>query len=651
MSSIDIAVPAQEPTPEELLARRKSILSTEVFKSLNRSPKKILVPGGALRAMKSLAKTLAESGIEATAEEVQAYLATGALADANIGIGWDGEKYLLVAPGEEMPAPKVEVAQEPAPPTPKEEVVSVEPEDAPVVEKVAKKENPFPEWGTLREMKTESKLAILKSMYDYLRLGASEKGKDDDKWYLNPEVERTFPTEDREQLDLHPELVGYDGKAGTFGGFLVSLKLAAKYDTSEADGSFKNHIKLLPTFRSKSISFDTALEIVSKRLTNKQRELLAYVLGAEKNDDVSSGGPEKEYADFPERDDAKSIKLRRMDRAAQTIADATARLKRGVDKRSPVTDVRRAAVKDARITRDGKDGEVANSRGSAEGDEWLKGREAEVRAADGKEGELSFAEEVRLAKLRHAFIYDKYQALIDNQNISLDAKVRLLTTAATESVETAMRLERLRSRTEREPKSKGLLNELDRGILAIQLEALQGLMLEIDKALKNQRIGSGVREELTRARANVNGVLKQYGVKEEIPDAPVAITDNARRLASSLTMALTHESEAAALSELPERRFEIASSQALDGLASLERRELPIDGMVGLSAQVLANLKAMFDAVVQMKKNGQKVAVERRVFTPIQLAIKQSVIPDDYQSFRTVVEEFSKAVSTLQKAV
>ncbi len=314
MSAIDqpSAPYSNEFTPEELLRRQKSILSTEVFKLLNHSPKKALTPEGAPRAMKTFAKTLAKAGIVITDEEVKNYLITGVLADADIGIGWDGEKYLLVAPGEEMPAPKVEVAQEPAP---KEEVVSVEPEEAPVVEKVAKKENPFPEWERLHEIDTESKLAILKAMYEYLKLDAGANfGRN---WYLAPEVVRTFPTQYRQIIDAHPELVGYDGEPGTFGGFLVALNIAAKYDTEQ---KFTDHIKLKPGFRPKSVSFNEALRTAMNPSKKRQAALLAYVLNT--TDVADESRPEigeEKYIDYVSDKDgvkAKSGKVSNKDERA-----------------------------------------------------------------------------------------------------------------------------------------------------------------------------------------------------------------------------------------------------------------------------------------------------------------------------------------------
>ncbi len=301
MSAIDqpSAPNSHEFTPEELLRRQKSILSTEVFKLLNHSPKKALTPEGAPRAMKSLAKMLAKVGITAADEEVKNYLLTGALADAEIGIGWDGEKYLLVTPGEEMPVPKVEVAQAPAP---KEEVVSVEPEEAPVVEQI--KESPFPEWERLHEIDAESKLAILRAMYEYLKLDAGANfGRN---WYLAPEVVRTFPTQYRQIIDAHPELVGYDGEPGTFGGFLVALNIAAKYDTEQ---KFTDHIKLKPGFRPKSVSFNEALRTVMNPAKKRQAALLAYVLNTTDVSDESRPeiGDEK-YIDYVSDKDGMKVK-------------------------------------------------------------------------------------------------------------------------------------------------------------------------------------------------------------------------------------------------------------------------------------------------------------------------------------------------------
>ncbi len=529
------------------------------------------------------------------------------------------------------------------------ETPSVEPGDEevvaekPKIEKVEKEGNA---WDALRKMDQQARLESMQAIYEYLQLWAPVPGSvkaATDNWYLNEDVLKTFPPKAREVVLANPELVGFKGEPGTFGGLFIALNLAEKSDREEG---FKDHIKLVSQFRNTEVHFSRALELVRKSLDNYRKSALAKLI-AEVYDDARVPR-NKNKEDRGEQADVRGER-REAKQKSQNLKEGSAKASNAalLKKERQAASLRRPP-RAAGESSTGERGEKGRAEASEEsGIDRLGEIDFEIkRLQDQLKAEPSVTREIALARAQHDRAETKYDADLQAAGANLEKRVQSLVDYSNENLQIAFRLEAVRARAEGEG-NPAMVKAMDKDILNQQYAIFVDALGDLDKALKLKELRPESVKKLEEVKRSITGSLQQYAI--ESSDAKVLPRPEAVRAVPALPsegikLRLETSSATAALDQLPARRFEAAREVLVELL------DRPASGEVAETATTAAaaatELSKLLGALQQLQKEGLKIDLPKAELAALTLVTRKKELPLDRKPLQETLKKLEQVVKS-----
>lgn len=653
MGSLDEIRAGIEPSHQEEFDQFSEFLKGKTFEWLMRSPHRAVDPVAAENFAISLSKALKKGRDQqdVSVEALRAYLATGVLADEEIGISWDADKklYKLVNPPSEK---SVDVSAVPTAP----ELPLVNNRESKAGDQIVP-EKLKTDWDELLAMDPQARLDAMRAIYEYLQTyavpSAATKDRDPDHWYLNEDVLRSFPAGASNYILAHPDIVGYKGEPGTFGGLFITMRLARQFDTRKEEGSFDDHIKLVDKFRNSRINFTLALKIMQSSLEGRKGALGDLISSVYEDAGISKKNSNEreslvsgvESGDSSSETRAgKKFRERREDRAAAAAAkEKKSKPSRqtanpGLAARRPVRQINTveggsSTSDQVRARRDEVGSDIDRL---SQIDHEIGRQQAELERIG-----HSVTRVIAIARLQQQRAEISYGVAFEAAGGDIEKRVQSLLDYADQNIKIAFDLEAIRAQEEREKGSSGMVKSIDRGVMNEQRGIFIDILSDIEKAMKAKDMRADLLKALQDRKASINSSLQQYTIETVVPSKrgdeprPLPTAKPVLRLETTATVA--------SLEEVPERRLQ-NSLAILSELLAVSATGNVAEAAI-TTANVATEISRALEALNQMRKGGLTIDIPPNELVALSLIARQKKLPADRRPLQETLGKIRDLIS------